>query len=66
MATPVGPAGTASQVFTIPQSDNQRTAAEPQETAESSTPEVESDTEAPRTERVNPDPNVGSNVDTTA
>lgn len=65
MATEVGPAGNASQVFTVPQQNTQRTAEKP-ETADSNTVEDNIKAEVSETQRVNPESNIGNNVDTTA
>lgn len=63
MATPIGPAGTASQVFTVSEAPKEAKEVETTETQDSTS---KAESEVPEQERVNANSNVGNNVDTTA
>ena len=61
----VGPAGNASQVFTVAQSETPRPAEnrQPEDARVAETPD---EADVAETERVNPETNVGNNINTTA
>ena len=65
MATPVDPAGTASQVVNIPASEPRPRSEQVEPEPVERTPATESEP-APRRQTPDPDSNTGHNIDTTA